>query len=54
MSKDLSAKYYWDNKEKLPKRPPERYQSLLKKEKEKSGNIVVNDIKLSQKIKNKG
>ena len=35
MSKDSSAKYYEDNKEKLQKKALERYQSLSKEEKEK-------------------
>ena len=35
MSKDLSTRYYQDNKEKLQKKACERYQSLSKKEKEK-------------------
>ena len=35
MSKNSSAKYYQDNKEKLLKKACERYQSLYKEEKEK-------------------
>ena len=35
MSKESSAKYYEDNKEKLQKKALERYQSLSKEEKEK-------------------
>ena len=35
MSKNLSAKYYQKNKEKLQKEAFERYQSFCKKEKEK-------------------
>ena len=31
----------------------ERYQSLSKEEKEKSDNMVVNDTKIYQKMKNK-
>ena len=34
MSKNLSAKYYQENKERLQKRACERYQSLSKEEKE--------------------
>ena len=33
MSKDLLAKHYQDNKERLPKKACERYQSLSKEEK---------------------
>ena len=43
MSKNLSAKYFQENKE--------RYQSLSKEEKEKSDNMVVNVTKTSQKVK---
>ena len=35
MSKNLSAKYYQENKERLQKKPRERYQNLSKEEKEK-------------------
>ena len=35
MSKDSSAKYYEDNKERLQKKARERYQSFSKEEKEK-------------------
>ena len=35
MSKNLSVKYYPDNKEKLQKSTCERYQNLSKEEKEK-------------------
>ena len=33
MSKNLSAKYYQENKERLQKKACERYQNLSKKEK---------------------
>ena len=46
MSKDSSAKYYQKNKERLPKKSPERYQGL-------SDNMVANNIKVYQKMKNK-
>ena len=46
MSKDSSAKYYQNNKERLPKKAHERYQGL-------SDNMVVNNIKVYQKMKNK-
>ena len=53
MSKDLSAKYYQNNKERLQKKARERYQSLSKKKKKKNDNMVVNDTKIYQKMKNK-
>ena len=52
MSKNLSAKCYQGNKEKLQKKPHERYQNLPKEEK-KSDNMVVNITNISQKMKNK-
>ena len=42
MSKNLSAKYYQEIKERLQKKARERYQ-----------NLVVNDTKISQKMKKK-
>ena len=53
MSKDLSTKYYQSNKERLPEKACERYQSLSKDQKEKSNNMVVNDTKIGEKIKSK-
>ena len=53
MSKDSSAKYYQNNKEILQRKAHERYQSLSQEEKKKSNNMVVNDTKISQKMKNK-
>ena len=50
MSKTLSAIYYQENKEILQKKYCERYQNLSKEEKQKNGNIVVNVIKVSQKM----
>ena len=47
ISKDSSAKYYQNNKERLQKKSCERYQSLSKEEKEKrSHNMVVKDTKI--------
>ena len=52
MSKNLSAKYYQENKERLQKKARERYQNLSKQEKgNKSDNMVVNVTKISQKMK---
>ena len=53
MSKNLSAKYYQENKERLQKKARERYQDLSKEEKNKSSNMVVNVTKISKKMKNK-
>ena len=52
MSKNLSSKYYQENKERLQKTAWERYQSLSKEEK-KSVNMVASDTNISQKMKKK-
>ena len=44
MPKDLSAKYYQDNKQKLQKKARERYGSLPEKGKEKKGIILLEKI----------
>ena len=49
MSKNLSAPYYQENKERLQKRARERYENLSKEK--KSNIMVVNVTKISQKIK---
>ena len=54
MSKNLSAKYYQENIERLKKIARERYQNLSKEENKKSNNMVVNVTKIAQKLKNKG
>ena len=53
MSKKLFAKYYQENKEKLQKKAPERYQNLSKEEneKKKKKNTVVKVTKIFQKMK---
>ena len=52
MSKNLSAKYYQENKERLQKKARERYKNLSKEEKRnKSDNMIVNVTKISQKMK---
>ena len=53
MSKNLSAKYCQENKEKKKKTAREIYQNLFKEEKEKSINMVVNITKTSKKMENK-
>ena len=50
MSKNLSAKYYQENKKRLRKKGHERYQTLFKEEKEKSNNMVMNVAKICQKV----
>ena len=39
MSKNLSAKYFEENKESLQRKACERYQNLFKEEKEKNATI---------------
>ena len=53
MSKDASAKYYPNNKERLHKIACERYQSLSKEKKEKSNKMVVNNTKSTKRRKRK-
>ena len=50
MSKDLSAEYYQNNKERLQKK---LVKVFLMKTKKKSDNMVVNDIKIYQRMKTK-
>ena len=54
VSKDSSAKYYQNNKEKLLKMLVKDIKVFLRKKKKKSNNMVMNDTKIYQKIKNKG
>ena len=51
MSKNLSAKYYQKNKERLQKKLVKDIKNFLKKQKKKSNNMVVNVTKISQKMK---
>ena len=53
MSKKLSAKYYQENKEGMPKKFAKDIKIFLKNKKKKSGNILVNVRKISQRMKNK-
>ena len=48
MSKNLSAKYYQENKERLQIKSRERCQNLSKEEKEKSDHMVVNITKIKR------
>ena len=52
MPKNLSGKYYQENKERLQNKARERYQNLSKKENEKTNNMVAKVTKISQKMKN--
>ena len=45
MSKDLSAKYYQDNEERLQTKLVKEIKVFLKKKKKRSNDIVVNDTK---------
>ena len=53
MSKDLSGKYYQNNKERLQKKLVKDIKVFLKKKKKKSDNMVMNNTKIYQKMKNK-
>ena len=53
MSKDSSGKHYQNNKERLQKKFVKYIKVFLKKKKKKSNNMVVNDTKIYQKMKNK-
>ena len=44
MSKNLSAKYYQENKERLQKKARERYKNFSKEENEKSYNMKVTEV----------
>ena len=52
MVNDSSARYK-KNKEMLQKKARERYQNLAEEEKEKHENMVVSNIKIFPKIKQK-
>ena len=53
MSKNLSVKYYQENKERLQKKLVKDIKVFLKKKKKKRENMVVNITKISQKMKTK-
>ena len=54
MSTNSSAKYYQKKTKKGFKKIAKGIRIFLKKKKIKSGNMVADDIKISQKMKNKG
>ena len=51
MFRNLSAKYYQENKEILQKKLLKDIKIFLRKKKKKSNNMAVNVTKISQKIK---
>ena len=53
MSNNSADKYFQDNKERLQKMLLKNIKVFLKKKKKKSDNMVVNDTKIYQKMKNK-
>ena len=53
MSKNLSAKYYRQNKERLPKKFVKDINVVLKKKKKKSNKKSVKVTKISHKMKKK-
>ena len=54
MSKDSSANYYQSNKERLQKKKLVKdIKVFLKKKKKKGNNILINEMKIYQKMKNK-
>ena len=53
MSKNVSAKYYQENKERLQKKLLKDIKIFLKKKKKKSHNMVMNVTEISQNMKNK-
>ena len=54
MDNNSSARYYQKNKERLQKKPRERYQNVSKEEKEKKVDFVINYIEIFPNLKNKG
>ena len=54
MSEYSSVKYCQDNKERLQKKFVKGIKIFLKKKKGKRNNMVVNDLKIYHKMKNKG
>ena len=53
MSKDSPTKYYQNNNERLQKKSVKDIKVLVRKTKKKSGNMVLNNTKIYQKMKNK-
>ena len=53
MFRNLSAKYYQENNERLHKKLVKYIKVILKKKRKKSDNMVENVTNISQKMKNK-
>lgn len=53
MYRDSCVTYYQKSKEKIQKRPHERYYNK-KKRKTENDNMVVNNTRISQKLENQG
>ena len=53
MPKDSPTKYYQNNNERLQKKAVKDIKVLVRKTKKKSGNMVLNDTKIYQKMKSK-
>ena len=53
MSKDLSAKYYENNKERIQKKLVKDIKVFLRKIKKKSNNMVMNGTKIYLNMKKK-
>ena len=53
MTRKPSTKYYQKNKEKIEKTSGEKYRILTEEERNKRKYKVVNDVEISQKMKNK-
>ena len=51
MSKNLSAKYYHKNKERLQKKLVKDVKIFLQNKRKKSNKMVMNAIRVSQKMK---
>ena len=52
MSKESPANYYQNNKDRLQKKLVKDFKVFLKKKKKKSINMVLNNTKICQKMKN--
>ena len=53
MSKDPSAKYYQNNKERIQKKHLKDIKVFRNKKKKKRDNMIVNDKNICQKMKSK-
>ena len=52
ISKDLSDKYYHDNKEKIQKKLVKDIKTFLQKKKKKNDNMALNDTKIYKSLFN--